>query len=125
MILDTNAVSALFAGNDALKEKLMKSHKHHLPLIVSGEYRFGLLGSSKRKLLESLLQTLEKESYLLTLDVETSELYAQIRRQLKADGTPIPENDIWIAALAMQFKLPILSQDKHFDCVQHIRRVSW
>ncbi|MDJ0764532.1 MAG: PIN domain-containing protein [Myxococcota bacterium] len=125
MILDTNAVSALFAGDSGIKRHLMGGHKHHLPLIVCGEYRFGLLNSSKEVLLTSLLESLEKESYLLSLDVQTSKHYAHIRQQLKTCGTPIPENDIWIAALAAQYALPILSNDKHFDYVHDIKRIDW
>jgi tRNA(fMet)-specific endonuclease VapC len=125
MILDTNAVSALFAGEESIKKHLRGTHKHHLPLTVSGEYRFGLARSSQKALLSSLLEILERESYLLFIDIETTKHYATIKQQLKSAGTPIPENDVWIAALAAQHKLPILSKDKHFDHVHGIKRVSW
>jgi tRNA(fMet)-specific endonuclease VapC len=57
--------------------------------------------------------------------VQTLPFYSRIRHQLKQDGTPIPENDVWIAALAAQHHLPVLSRDAHFDQVKSLRRVSW
>ncbi len=125
MILDTNAVSALFGGNPRLEKKLAGATKHHLPVIVLGEYRYALIGSRQRAELELLLQALEQESFILYPDRETASHYAQVRHQLKVDGQPIPENDIWIAALARQHQLDILSQDRHFDQVKGIRRTGW
>jgi predicted nucleic acid-binding protein len=96
-----------------------------LPLIVSGEYRFGLMGSKKAAELEALLIILEQESKLLTIDIETTKSYAHIRHELKSAVTPIPENDVWIAALARQHNLPVVSRDRHFDAVKAILRIAW
>jgi len=125
MILDTNAVSALFAGNSTIEAVLSNSLKHHLPAIVLGEYRFGIRRSSRKRKLTSLLDTLEQESYILTVDATTARHYAETRFALKGAGTPIPENDLWIVALAQQYELEIVSQDKHFDIVKNIKRISW
>ena len=125
MILDTNAVSAILAGDQRLASALKSADHHHLPLMVIGEYQYGLLVSRKRKRLQSLLGCLEAESILLSPDRETVNWYAQIRHDLKKRGRPIPENDIWISALARQHTLEIASQDTHFDHVPGIRRVSW
>lgn len=125
MILDTNAVSALFSGDEALKQILESSFRHHLPVIVLGEYRFGVLGSKNRDLLTDLLETLEGESHILPVDAITTRHYAEIRRQLKKAGTPIPENDVWIAALAKQHMLSIVSRDRHFDLVESIQCIHW
>ncbi len=56
---------------------------------------------------------------------ETSARYAEIRLELKRAGTPIPANDAWIAALARQHTLPILSRDDHFDFVSGVNRLGW
>jgi len=125
MILDTNAVSDLLAGSPALAAVLAESDRHHLPVIVLGEYRYGLLGSRHRRQLERLLDTLERGSYLLAPDRDTAVHYALIRRQLRTEGHPLPENDIWIAALAKQHELPVASRDAHFDHIQGIRRIGW
>ena len=55
----------------------------------------------------------------------TAVSYAAVRVSLKEKGTPIPANDAWIAALALQHRLPVLSRDKHFDAVPRIRRQAW
>lgn len=125
MILDTNAVSALFEGKDALASALESEEHHHLPVIVIGEYRYGLLFSRHRRHLSLLLDTLIRKSWVLSVGVETAVCYSTTRQDLRVAGTPIPENDIWISALARQHGLPILSQDEHFDRVEGIERISW
>jgi len=125
VILDTNAVSALLAGDRKLAEVLEPSDYHHLPLIVIGEYLFGLLLSRKRKKLQSLLGKLETESVVMAADRTTADWYATIRYELREKGRPIPENDVWIAALARQHTLEIVSNDTHFDRVDNIRRIGW
>jgi tRNA(fMet)-specific endonuclease VapC len=61
----------------------------------------------------------------LQISRKTLPHYADIRQQLKQDGTPIPANDCWIAALAKEHRLPVVSRDKHFDAVKSLRRISW
>ncbi len=125
MILDTNAVSALLAGDNDLGRILAGAERHQLPLPVIAEYRFGLLSVRRRRRLESLFRRLETESIVLYPDRETADLYAAIRHELKRKGRPIPENDLWIAALARQDSLAIVSRDPHFDHVDGLRRVGW
>lgn len=125
MILDTNAVSALFAGDPGLERVLTGESRHHLPLVVLGEYRYGLLRSRHGRLLNELLMTLVRESILLAVDLETTAAYAEVRDGLRRQGTPIPENDVWIAALARQHGLAVVSRDEHFDHVRGITRRSW
>lgn len=125
MILDTNAVSALFAGDPDLGELLARDQRHHLPVIVIGEYLYGLRGSNRRSHLEGLLTILIRESFILPVDEATAEAYSQVRDELRLKGRPIPENDIWIAALARQHRQPVVSRDGHFDYVLDLRRVTW
>jgi predicted nucleic acid-binding protein len=125
VILDTNAVSSLFAGDMALGELLDASPRHHLPVVVIGEYRFGLLRSRHREHLELLLATLIRESKVLLVDETTAEVYSQVREDLRKVGRPIPENDVWIAALALQHDQPVLSRDGHFDSVHGLIRLAW
>ena len=125
MILDTNAVSALLAGDAALGEVLAEDEHHHLPVIVIGEYRYGLIGSRFRVHLQDLLETLVRESFVLRVDEVTAEMYSQVRDDLRRKGRPIPENDLWIAALARQHRQPVVSRDGHFDYVRDLRRVAW
>ena len=125
MILDTNAVSALLSGDEALAVVLAPSERHHLPVIVIGEYRYGLLRSKYRQRLEPLLDILIRESIPLTVDLETTNHYSRVRDELRRIGTPIPENDVWIAALARQHAEPVVSRDEHFDAVNGVVRLCW
>ena len=125
MILDTNAVSALFAGDPGLDHVLAGSERHHLPAIVIGEVRYGLLRSARRTHLPVLLESLVRESHILCVDEQTAEPYAEVRERLRQEGRPIPENDVWISALALQHGEPVVSRDHHFDHVPGIERIGW
>lgn len=125
MILDTNAVSALFEGNAALGERLARATRHHLPVVVIGEYRCGLLRSRYRRTLSRLLDSLVRESIILRVDETTAQTYAEVRNELRALDRPIPENDVWIAALARQHDEPVVSRDQHFEAVRGLRTISW
>jgi predicted nucleic acid-binding protein len=98
---------------------------NHLPVVVIGEYRYGLLRSQHRQHLELLLDTLIDESIVLAIDQATAAAYALVRDELRRAGRPIPENDVWIAALARQHGEPVVSQDQHFDRVPGLTRLSW
>ena len=126
MILDTNAVSDFADANRGLLNCLQQSATDiHLPVIVLGEYRYGLKSSRLRAARESWLEELESSTIVLAVSSATSRLYADIRHELRVAGRPIPENDLWIAALARQHGLPILTNDVHFDQVSGLTRISW
>ena len=125
MILDTNAVSAILAADPQIASVLGPSAPHHLPVTVIGEYQFGILGSRYAEMLTAGLQRLESQSLVLPCDRETADRYADVRHELKQKGRPIPENDVWIAALARQHGLEIVSRDPHFDLVDGVRRIDW
>ena len=125
MILDTNAVSALLSGDRSLARILQPADRHHLPVIVIGEYRYGLQRSRHRQTLRTFLETLVCESLVLRVDEATTVHYAAVRNELRERGRPIPENDVWIAALARQHDQPIVSHDEHFDGIAGIERLEW
>jgi tRNA(fMet)-specific endonuclease VapC len=125
MILDTNAVSALSFEDADLADRLGASECHHLPVIVIGEYEFGLAGSKRNKELRAWFHLLVSESIVLAVDRETATHYGTICAALKRTGQPIPSNDLWIAALALQHGLPVVSRDDHFDRVSGLRRLEW
>ena len=125
MILDTNALSALLDKDAALLKAIQESRELALPVIVLGEFRFGINVSRRR---DEYLAWLRRDLSLfrvLPVVEETSVYYAAIRSELKASGSPIPANDAWIAALARQHRMPIVSRDTHFDKVENIERFGW
>ena len=125
MILDTNAVSAFFEGVPAVCEAIGKADALWVPSIVLGEYRFGMSASRLRTELEAKLGRLQRLAGVLVVDAETAMHYAKIRRELRDAGTPIPENDLWIAALVRQHADELLCNDAHFDNIAGIVRIGW
>jgi tRNA(fMet)-specific endonuclease VapC len=125
VILDTNALSAI-ADNEAAAARIVtQAESIELPVIVLGEYRFGIAQSRRRAEFEKWLGELIDATRVLTVDDETSSQYAKIRAELKKAGRPIPSNDLWIAALSRQHRLPLMSHDQHFDAVQSLKRIAW
>lgn len=96
-----------------------------LPVTTIAEYRFGLLGSTRPETGEQLIEGFENVLPVLNLDTATARHYATIADQLKRSGQPIPQNDMWLAALALQYNKPILSRDRHFDRIEGIKRIEW
>jgi tRNA(fMet)-specific endonuclease VapC len=125
LILDTNALSAFADGDTSVRRELIRSSEIVLPSIVLGEFRFGIYQSKHRNDYEQWLNEVIFFARLLIVDAETSAHYAEIRLQLKKASSPIPSNDVWIAALCRQHNFPILSRDKHFDRVEGIVRCGW
>ncbi|HVD95592.1 MAG TPA: type II toxin-antitoxin system VapC family toxin [Candidatus Limnocylindria bacterium] len=125
MILDTNALSAFADGVHAVVQQLGSADELHVPVIVLGEYRFGIATSRRRREYEAWLARGRAFWNVLPVVEETTVHYASIRKQLKEGGAPLPANDVWIAALARQHELPVLSRDPHFDIVAGLTRISW
>ena len=125
MILDTNAFSALADGDEALLAQIEGALQLSLPVIVLGEFRFGISKSRYRRTYEVWLQDALDSFTVLPVLGSTTQYYANVRRDLKDSGTPIPANDVWIAALSREHALRVVSRDRHFDCVPGLRRVDW
>ena len=125
MILDTNAISAWCDGDAALLAVLPADRPLFLPAIVLGEYRFGIKVARDRKTRETWLAEVETAVTVLDVNSGTARHYADVREELRKARTPIPENDLWIAALARQHELPVITRDTHFDRISDLRRIGW
>ena len=125
MILDTNALSAFVDGDPAVGEVLRQQARACIPVIVLGEFRYGIAQSRHRVAYEQWLASELPHFDVLRVTEETTISYADLRVALRQRGTPIPANDAWIAALALQHRLPVLSRDAHFDAVPKVSRRNW
>jgi tRNA(fMet)-specific endonuclease VapC len=125
VILDTNALSSVADGDPALEPILRSAAEIAVPVIVLGEYRYGIRQSRDRQRYEQWLDELLPDYRVLDVDEGTAVSYAALRSELKRAGTPIPSNDVWIAALCRQHSRSLLSRDRHFDLVRGIERVDW
>jgi predicted nucleic acid-binding protein len=125
LILDTNALSAWADEDEALEQKLPAAHLLALPVIVIGEYRYGVQRSRDRTRFETWLEQVIRTTRVLEVTLATTKSYADVRLMLHRKGKPIPASDAWISALAIQHRLPVISRDGHFDDVDGLTRISW
>lgn len=123
LVVDTNAYSDYVRGSQALSTAFNQADIVYLPVIVIGELKRGFYyGSRAQKNLQSLEKFIAKpRTRTLDVIVETAEFYGQLATYLKQQGTPIPTNDIWIAALCLQYDLPLLTRDSDF---QHLPQLT-
>lgn len=122
LLVDTSAYSAFMAGNEAISLALQRTESIFLTPVVLAELRVGFLGGSRKaeneRLLERFLQPARVR--VAGIDAETAVRYAEIFQYLKKQGTPVPTNDLWIAASAMQLGLRVLTTDAHFQRIPHV-----
>jgi len=125
LALDTNRYTDLCRGNVPVVETVELADEVWLPFIVLGELRAGFAVGSQGPRNESVLRRFLLKSGVSVLypDEQTTHHYAGIYRQLRAQGTPIPTNDMWIAALVLQHSLVLLARDTHFDTLPQLTRV--
>jgi len=95
----------------------------YLPATVCGELLFGALNSVKKNSNLKKVNKLIQSCKILHTNMLIAESYAKIRLNLKQLGKPIPENDIWIAAICRVNKIPLLTKDKHFSFVEALKLV--
>ena len=125
MILDTNALSAWADGLPAVEPVLQAARRLVVPCIVLGEYYYGIRQSNRRRRYEYWLRRYLPDLDIVGVTHATAGIYADIRLELKRSASPIPTNDAWIAALALQYGVPILSNDTHFDRVDRVERIAF
>jgi tRNA(fMet)-specific endonuclease VapC len=125
MIVDTNALSAAADDDPAVIAILARADQMAIPVIVLGEYRYGIAQSRHRAAYENWLAGLLRDCSILDINEPTTQHYAEITLDLRRTGKPIPTNDLWIAALCRQHSLPLLSRDRHFDQVTGLKRLGW
>ena len=125
MILDTNALSAWAEGDRAIEPVLRSTTDMMIPVVVLGEFEFGIRQSRHYRRYAVWLDTNLASVEVVAIDRDVAQAYGAVRLELKKAGTPIPINDTWIAAIARHRGLPIISRDVHFDAVLGMERISW
>jgi tRNA(fMet)-specific endonuclease VapC len=125
LALDTNRYTDLCRGNVPVVETVELADEVWLPFIVLGELRAGFAVGSQGTRNEAVLRRflLKSGVGVLYADEQTTHHYAVVYRQLRKQGTPIPTNDMWIAALVLQHSLMLFARDTHFDVLPQLTRV--
>lgn len=122
--LDTNRYVDLCRGNVETVTLLEEAESVVLPFVVLGELRAGFLHGPRHADNERTLRRFLMKAgvQVLFADDQTTQHYANVYRQLRKQGTPIPTNDMWIAAVVLQHNLVLHGRDKHFDRLPQIVR---
>jgi predicted nucleic acid-binding protein len=122
--LDTNRITDLFRGDLELAEQLGTAEEVWIPLFALGEIKAGFQGGTQQRRNESLLNRLLAKPTVGVLlpRRETAEQYARIFVQLRRAGTPVPDNDLWIAALVLEHDLVLITRDRHFERIPQVIR---
>jgi tRNA(fMet)-specific endonuclease VapC len=122
--LDTNRLTDLFQGDAPLADWLGTCEEVWIPLVVLAEIKAGFLGGTEQRRNEALLQALlAKPTVGVLLPArETAEHYARLFVQLKRAGTPIPDNDLWIASMVLEHDLVLITRDRHFESIPQMLR---
>ncbi len=124
-ILDTNIIIGLFANDSIIIKNIERTKYIYIPAIVIGELFYGAYNSKHKKTNILKIRELCSNIEILSCDVNTSKIYGEIKYQIKLKGKPIPENDIWIAALSIQYKIPLISKDNHFKQIDGLMLQVW
>jgi tRNA(fMet)-specific endonuclease VapC len=119
-LVDTNVVIALFAGEPAIVESVQRQLAVFLCAPVLGELRYGAQASARVESNLARLDDFAKALIVLPCDTQTAASYSVVKFDLRKKGRPIPENDVWIAAIARQHGLTLLTRDGHFREIEDI-----
>ena len=125
ILLDTNIVIALFGQDQKIRQRLSKAKEVFIPSIVLGELYYGAYKSTNVGANLDRISELAIHSTILFCDSVTAQHYGKIKNLLRTKGRPIPENDIWIAAIAEQYQLTIATRDEHFKEAEGILVDMW
>jgi tRNA(fMet)-specific endonuclease VapC len=124
VLLDTSIIVAHFRREPALAERL-KSATLYIPLPVLGELYYGAFKSEHQAKTLKQLQEFLRICAILPPDELTAQHYGHIKADLERAGSPIPENDLWIAAIAREHPLPLVTRDRHFSLVTGLEALAW
>ncbi|HOV49528.1 MAG TPA: type II toxin-antitoxin system VapC family toxin [Anaerolineae bacterium] len=124
-LLDTNIIIGLFAADPAIVQNLRQAPRVFIPSIVIGELYYGALRSTRAQDNLARIEQLAARNIVLDCDVETARHYGYLKDRLRRQGCPLPENDLWIAALARQYQLTLITRDAHFSHIPDVQQLSW
>jgi tRNA(fMet)-specific endonuclease VapC len=127
LLLDSNAYSAMVRGRPEITDRVRQAEEVLLSLVVMGELLFGFHNGSRyqenRRILDEFLRNPNVRA--VTLTPLTAEHFGEIFTSLRKKGRPIPTNDIWIAAQAIETQSSLLSSDPHFGAVEGLSWISF
>lgn len=124
-LLDTNIVIGLFAGDESVRRHVAEAPGIVLSSIAVGELYYGARKSHRADENVRRIDDLIAGIVVLPCDLDTAVQYGFIKHELHAKGRPLPENDVWMAAIARQYDLRLISRDRHFAEIERLDWESW
>jgi tRNA(fMet)-specific endonuclease VapC len=124
-LLDTNIIIALFAKDQQIHDHMANAEEIFVSCIAIGEMYFGAYKSLKIQENISRIDEFVLKNTVLSCNTETAKIYGDIKNRLKDKGQPLPENDLWIAAIAQQYSLTLVTKDSHFDVIENLEIGKW
>jgi tRNA(fMet)-specific endonuclease VapC len=123
--LDANRYDDLLIGDTSVADVIERADAVYIPFVVVGELRAGFAAGHRQAENERLLRRLLAKDgvELLLADEQTTHHYAAVYAQLRRQGTPIPTNDMWIAALVLEHDLVLCTRDRHFETLPQVLRI--
>lgn len=123
VLADTNVFIEVMKGNVVVAQKLDAFSEVYLSPFVHAELYFGAYRSANPSKHIAKVSTVLQKTKPLSVDSTTAQFFVEIKISLFTKGRPIPENDIWIAASALQYGLPVFTTDTHFDEIENLQRI--
>jgi tRNA(fMet)-specific endonuclease VapC len=125
-LLDTSVLVLSLRGNTAISSRIDGAPQVYVSSVVLGELYVGAFGSPTRQV-DALadVQGIERKIAVLDVGALTAQVYGRIKQQLKTSGYTVPDNDLWIAATAIQYDLTLAARDAHFNWVTGLRVEQW
>lgn len=124
-LADTSIVVALLRGDPGIEQRLEGSGDFFLSVVVLGELLLGALGAREPEREKGKVLDFVRGWPVLHCDQETAEKYAAMKFLLRQRGTPVPENDLWIAATARAHGLTVATRDRHFEVIPDLQLERW
>jgi len=125
ILLDTSVIIDLLRGDGATQRIVGFAGRVFVPSIAMGELYFGAERSNRRDSQLAEAESFVSGATVLACDLQTARQYGEIRNHLRLKGRPIPDNDIWIAAIAQQHELPVATRDAHFQEIEDLDLLTW
>jgi tRNA(fMet)-specific endonuclease VapC len=124
-LLDTNIIIGLLKRERPVTNALSGAAEVSIPVIAVGELYFGASHSGRPDANRAVLDRFLDGKVVLTCNLAVAREYGRLKSVLKAQGTPLPENDLWIAAIAFHHGLTVASRDRHFSEIAGLAVAGW
>jgi tRNA(fMet)-specific endonuclease VapC len=124
-LLDTNIVIALLDGDETVLSNLDQAPEVFIPAVALGELYFGAAKSGRPAENTAKVERFAAGRAIVSCDLDVAREYGRLKQRLKKKGRPLPENDLWVAAVAKRHGMVLVTRDRHLHEVEDLQTVDW